>query len=424
MITYDMINEFIKTKFLPFRFEVYKGKYGTGIAYPVRIKDYGTIEFRLAIFNTLEELERFLVYAKHSDNIVSDTNEIVNSNPTFYLGGRKLTDEMIKTIDENKHRDYIARRRLSLYIKKRGQIMLYKIEKISDEIQELKKIIENNKKKSGLLFNNELEKYEGQLKTSETIEIEDLPEDMKNVLYRDIPNMKYKYKQLEHEKNKLEEILEKLIVFSKKSFFEKLILSQKTIDEAISNVEKANEEDKDEDTYKRVKKLEDKVYEFEGLFSRYEVILDNFSSEKYYQVCLEILKKYDEIPIERLIDLPIDQLLNEAKDRLNKVKKELLEDINSRCLPTEQEKMNKLFEKLKIQYDKNINDEQKNALIIYNSRLFEIINKITGIPNYQTMDSKEILEQLKLSPRYNEMITILHIYGTRIKCDDFYKRKF
>lgn len=411
MVTYDMIMELRKKIPLSSKFEIYNGEeYGVGIAYPVIINDYGTTEYRLATFNTREELEDFIIRANYSDEIRTDYRELINSTPTFYFKGKILTDQKLEELKEEKRKTNSSLRKFNLYQKRRGQLILYKVKAISEEIEELKKLIENQKRKRNLLLNNKLETYVAK----GTVEVEDLPEDIDEVLPRDIPNLKIKYNQLLKEKFKLEKILEVLILFSKRSTIVKLLLSQKNIDKAISNVE----DDKDTDNNNIITTMKvDHARDLVVLFEKYRKPSYFVSESKYYQTCLEILKEYDELPK----DETYEQFVVRAEERLKQLSKQLVYDEKIEPVQSEQDKMTKLFENLKSQFDKNLNEEQKDALIIYNSRLFELINKITSIHDYKSMDSRKILEHLKNSPRYNEMVAIIYTHSITIIRDAFYE---
>lgn len=68
------------------------------------------------------------------------------------------------------------------------------------------------------------------------------------------------------------------------------------------------------------------------------------------------------------------------------------------------------YNRLVMKY-KNLSEDEKNAILIYKSRLSYCINEITSIPNFDSMTNSEILKNIKdydnFTRVYNEMKLIL-----------------
>ena len=68
------------------------------------------------------------------------------------------------------------------------------------------------------------------------------------------------------------------------------------------------------------------------------------------------------------------------------------------------------YNRLVMKY-KNLSEDEKNAILIYKSRLSYCINEITSIPNFHSMTNSEILKNIKdydnFTRVYNEMKLIL-----------------
>ena len=52
------------------------------------------------------------------------------------------------------------------------------------------------------------------------------------------------------------------------------------------------------------------------------------------------------------------------------------------------------YNRLVMKY-KNLSEDEKNAILIYKSRLSYCINEITSIPNFDSMTNSEILKNIK-----------------------------
>ena len=379
MITYEMIKEFFQEHYLPKNTKLYNGKFGVGLVYSVKINDYGKSEDRLATFDTLSELEKFFESIKYCDEIQTDNRELINSSPTFYLRGKILTPAIISEEKEKERRNNNARKEYMQYEQKRGQLIAYKIELLNKEITELKELINSQDEKRKLLFNNEFET------ATDLIDVSDIPTDMEIILGReDIPHLKTKYDKLLKERDKL-----KKIILEQKS-----LSSQVTVDDSISSI-------------KDNSNLINEEFKIRDLFKKYDKHFEILSDARYFHTKLILYKKFDNLPIGE----PHEQFFSEAEQCLKDLAEEKYREYTERKqrehIPTKQEKMTKLFENLKMQFDNNLTNEQKEALILYNSRFFEIINMITSIPNYESMDGKEILEQLSLS-KYTRFLAILY----------------
>lgn len=71
------------------------------------------------------------------------------------------------------------------------------------------------------------------------------------------------------------------------------------------------------------------------------------------------------------------------------------------------EKNQELYESLLLQYEK-ISELEKNAILIYKSKLFVIINSITKIPDYEKLTTTEIINNL---PNKDECLTVFNEYS-------------
>lgn len=411
MITYNMINNMIKKEHLSSdQFEAYEGLHGVGIVYRVKIKDYGQYEHRLAKFETEEDLNRFILYAKYSDEILTDNMALINSKPMFYLEGRVLTGRRIEEIIK----DSDAQKKLYLYQKKRGKLILWRKKVVIEEIHQLETFINRNSSKDKLPSKSDIEIFLRQFESDKSFEIEEIPDDIEEVMPKEIPDLKYEYCQLVRKKEKLMKKIKALIDLSKNRL-KKFFLTQKTIDDAISRV--------DDDDNNGISTKDNIIREgyitLIELFDKYKIGKASILSSSYYEMCLRLLKEYDEI----LVDQLNETFFTKAENELRTERQKLYRDAENNHIPSEEEKMIKVFENLKSQYDKNLKEEQKNALIIYNSRLFELINIITSIPNYRTMNSRAILESIKKLTRYNDIVKTIFEYCKMMNRDGFCERR-
>ena len=62
---------------------------------------------------------------------------------------------------------------------------------------------------------------------------------------------------------------------------------------------------------------------------------------------------------------------------------------------------------LEKQFEKNLTDEQKRALDVYNSSLYLLINEITSIDGYESMTDKEILSIIQSGNHYLDIVVTI-----------------
>ena len=116
--------------------------------------------------------------------------------------------------------------------------------------------------------------------------------------------------------------------------------------------------------------------------------------------------------------MSIDQNAEVLIDNEHSVLKDLLANCNRErarldlesSAPTQEENNTELLIALKKQYDENLTEEQKDALIIYNSQFFALLGEISNVEDFENTDNLEILKHIEQSPIYEEMITSLHAY--------------
>jgi len=126
-----------------------------------------------------------------------------------------------------------------------------------------------------------------------------------------------------------------------------------------------------------------------------------------YSDALAILKEYDESNDEDIYEF--------VKQRIEKVQEKWKQEQKKENEREDKEykenhpltKQKRLFEKLKEQYEKNYTQEQKDALLIYNSYFFDLISQITSIEGYEELTNEEIWNKTPADVEYrikNEVI--------------------
>ena len=145
---------------------------------------------------------------------------------------------------------------------------------------------------------------------------------------------------------------------------------------------------------------EDKVQILNTLYSYFlekqeeikKLTHDNFTFEDVI-----FLKTCMNVPYEEGIK-KIDDYYGRIVNNYNSIR----EEASANRTKQEQEKDNqnsrekRLYSNLIQQYDKNLTEEEKMALLAYNSALFLIINVITSIPNYDNLSEQQLKQEISL----------------------------
>ncbi|MBQ3408548.1 MAG: hypothetical protein IJH12_05030 [Clostridia bacterium] len=411
MLTYDEIVKYIQENNIQ-NLIPYQGSNGIGIVYKVEIEDYGQKEPRLAIFDNISELARFVDQIKFADKVTTDKRDLVNSEPRFLLRGNVLTPHIVsaekkkqKTLDAAKHK-YHA------YSSRRGQVLIQRIENIQKEISDLENTINSQTKKGTLLFKNSLKDENNQpLPSSEGYVLEELPIDSGSVSMSNFIKLKIQYEILKMQREMLQRKLLILRDFSHRSFLKKLVSSQKEIDAAFTEIDSQtnltpakSESDILED--------ERKLYELLHYFDDASFVQE---SPEFLLELLNFLKDIDSRSLNFSVESAINQELKVLKVIAKSAEDKALKLNTENTTLSKESKIENLLKCLSQQYNENLTNEQKDASLIYNSQLFWLIGEILNIPDYETMNNNEILDIIKLSPNFGTILKVLHSYCMMIQ---------
>ena len=415
MLTYDEIVKYIKDNGLRNLMTPYQGNNGVGVMYPVEIEDYGKIEPRLAIFDGITELARFADQMKISDKVTTDDHGLIISEPRFMLRGKILSTQSLSIEKKRKRTLEATTREYYAYKRRRASVLSKKIEIINKEIKEMEKTIKHFSKKGALLFTGNIsDKNDKVISSSFEFNIEELPIDTGSL--QDFIKLKITYNTLRRKKELLQKKLDILSEYSQKGFMKKLISSQKELSDLLSVI------DSQSDLTPNVKESDLLKYE--------DLILGTLAKYETKPVCPELhlfllnyLKSIDSLPVEFLSEVYINQESTNLDNTIEKAgKDETIYQLNQSA-PTQEEKNTELLASLKEQYNANLTDEQKDALIVYNSPLFPLISEISNIEDFENMDNMELLRQIEESPNCSKIITMINSYCAMIKSDNVPKDK-
>lgn len=403
MLTYDEIVKYITENKIE-KLTPYQGKNGVGVVYEVEIEDYGAKEPRLATFDNLTELSEFADKIACADRISTSQRNLVVSEPKFMLRGKILTTPIISAEKKKQRTLRATKNEYYLYTSRRGQILIVKVEKIQKEIAELEQIIQQYNKKGSLLFKNELtEKKSNPLPSSDEYNIESLPIDKGTISSLEFTKLKITYEKLRRQKQLLQDKLGLLAEFAQKGFLKKLRTSQKEINFALTELDKQADLTPKK-TYYDLCSEERKIAEMIGIFKSSPA--PNYP--EYYLELLNFIKNYDSMSIDINVDILIENENSTLQNLLSNSYKERARMELESSVPSQEEKNTELLNKLKQQYDEHLTEEQKDALLIYNSQFFALIGEISNIDDFETTNNLEIFQKIEKSPIYKEIICSLH----------------
>ncbi len=380
--------EFIKSKAKKLNVQnltYYKGNYGTGIVVDI-INEWGHFK-RVIQFSNEKELTEFLIlydYANHHkdvtlmledyyQNITPKSYKFIKNNQEYtykmYLEDENLGKEKLN-IEEyendknlNELQEYINEKFKKLYIPFKQYNKLFEnIEKAEEILEKLK----NNETVDlsvvkDLYINENVQGYNDNIKLNDYIYLEtNIGEIQGRIFYKNNVNrLKMLLEQIEY----LCHLSKFQRLFNKKSIQEKLIdivnsykiLTKEELNELIQK-----ENNYYEYLYKKTGKLNSNnvslIKEIDKIedFSEKIKYIDNYGEGK------EDIKIKEEQKIQEKIDDSLDEHYP-------------------------------IYDDLLKQYEENFTEQEKKALLIYNSTAFPIINLVGTIPDYEKM----ALEQIK-----------------------------
>ena len=413
MLTYDEIVEYIKDNGLRNLMTPYQGNNGVGVMYSVEIEDYGKTEPRLAIFDGIAELARFADQMKISDKVTTNEHGLIVSEPRFMLRGKILTTQSLSIEKKRKRTLEATKKEYYEYKRRRLSVISKKIEIIKKEIEELEKTIKHFSKKGALLFKGTLsDKNDKNVTSLFEFDITDLPTDSGSL--QDFVRLKITYNSLRKRKEHLQKKLDILSEYSQKGFMKKLVSSQKEILDLLSTVDTQSDLNFDF--------RESDLLKYEDLIKR---TLLKYESRpvipELHLFLLNYLKNLDSLPLEFLSEAYVMQESINLDATINNAGKEETRYKLEQSAPTQDEKNTQLLISLKEQYDINLTEDQKDALIIYNSQLFCLLNEISNIENFEATDNAEIQKQIEQSPNFPTILKSIVSQCHRIQKDSMRK---
>ena len=419
---------------------VYSGEYGTGIV--VRVQKHEATKhdlFRLIKFNNEEDVIKFLeLYkemSKQNSGITLVFPEYESFSPEqykFIKNGTEYTFEDV--VSDRKKEDEQKRLNEQRKIKQKKQFIGYllkkekkyygyqkKIENLADELARLEECIKKYEhmdfsvKQQDLRLLSEHKNIEIETDANSDVNLEEILRRVKEIeiteLY--IRRMK-KYEQLEKKMQMYLKKMEYIKSVADLPKIKKLFYGRKKFRNNLSLIEETYQELSEEELQKKI----DEEVEFQKY--KYDTVL-GLKGLKGIDV-KRIFEQLDEIESvtekKNFLDSYIAQVKEENEKQAvigrqeEKIKEEQSEDFKNK----------RIYKDLIRQYNENLTQEEKDALLIYNSSVFTIINLISSIPDYENLSKDEIskiMHSEKYSKRYKAVKFVLdQIIEQASSCDN------
>ena len=392
------------------------------IIYRIFIPEMAQYIYRYKTVQTEDELIEFIRLLNNSDRIIPDNYEDIEPNVSFFKDGKKLSIDIVdkQEADEKEHvrKNFYKQAVLESNLNDALNNALYHspsakinelIEQNNDLRQRIDELKDNFNNKFAFLFSktpNELpekditydslpkrepidsnlskEEYKnitGKMSSSNNELIHTFFNDLSYILQRD-----NEYNELLKEHNVLQRQYTYLKGLTTLPLKNKIFISNTQIDKELEKIE--NSSTKETINSEEVKEV---ATEFKKVFNslskdRQIELLNDFSKIYSFSEKKELLKKYKEISI-----------MDTKSTKSGPVKTK----------ETSQRKMERIMSDLEKQFEKNLTDEQKKTIDLYNSSLYLLINEITRIDGYEKLTDEELLSIIQSSNLYSKIQTII-----------------
>lgn len=428
---------------------VYSGEYGTGIV--VRVQKHEATKhdlFRLIKFNNEEDAIKFLELYKEMSKQNSGITLVFPEYESFFpeqykfvkngteytfedvVSDRKKEDEQKKLNEQRKIKQ--KTQFIGYLLKKEKKYNGYqkKIENLADELARLEESIKKYEhmafsvKQQDLRLLSEHKNIEIETDANSDANLEEVFRSVReietNASY--IRKMK-KYEQLEKKKQMYLKKMEYIKSVADLSEIRKLFYGRKKFRSNLSMIEETYKELSEEELQKKIdEEVEFQKYKYDTVFRLVNKGLKGIDEKHIFEQLDEIESVTEK---KKFLDSYIAQVKEENEEQaiIQRQEKKLEEE------QSEDFKNKRIYKDLIRQYNENLTQEEKDALLIYNSSVFTIINLISSIPDYENLSKDEIFKIMhseKYSKRYKAVKFVLdQIIEQASSCDnDIEKRLY
>ena len=406
--------------------EGFKASSDNKIIFRIPIPFLSLPTYRYKTVQSEAELIEFINLFNYADNIVPDNFEDVEPSISFFKGNKKVT---IHDFNAEKAQKENQIREISFHKAKKSakinsalknlpnpNILRQKIGSLTEYNEKLKQSITSLKntiiKKSFIFSHQSIELPAFSQISTKTISEEQLDPHLDVEYYKNFEN------NINNNNTSLQtsffNSLKEILILDDK--YNKLLIEKEMLQKQFSYLKQLQKLPLLQKVFLSNRKINQKLSEIENSYN-----FENNCEPNFEQLSTDIRKLYNSLTkshqIEFLNEFSLGSGLKQKEALINKFKQRQIDYNNKlkqnadqiKIAETPTHKNQRIMRDLTRQFESNLTLEQKQAIEIYNSEFYLIINEITKVPNYENLSDEDIYNIILSGPNASS-IDLLYFF--------------